>query len=319
MSNDGQVLTIGLASSALFDLSESDRVFREQGKEAYAEYQRTHEHDVLAPGIALPFVRRLLKLNALPAFKTAPVEVVLLSRNDPNTGMRVMNSVEAHGLTIAQASFLQGESPTHYIESLGVDLFLSANEEDVRRVLEQGFAAGQCLASNVGEDGADGGDEKDTDDDEELRLAFDFDGVLADDESESVYQRAKNLDEFNAHELARSDVAHNPGPLKSFIDKVHAIQKLESDYALAHDAYQPRLKIAIVTARSAPAHKRVINTMRSWNIHPNQAFFMGGKDKTLVLANYKPHMFFDDQRKHLEGSAAVAPAVHVPFGALNNE
>ena len=237
------------------------------------------------------------------------VEIVLLSRNNLNTGLRVMNSAEAHGISISQAHFLQGGSPASFIEPLGIDLFLSANEIDVRRVLSNGYAAGQCMESHCFDDPSD----------TELRLAFDFDGVLADDESESVYQRAKNLDEFHAHEVQNSEVAHNPGPLKSFVDRVYQIQKIEQAYAEQNTDYAPRLNVAIVTARSAPAHKRVINTMRAWNLHPNQAFFMGGKDKTAVLSQYKPHMFFDDQRVHLDRSSVIAPAVHVPFGKINRE
>ncbi len=302
------ILTIGIASSALFDLGESDRVFREQGAEAYARYQLQNEDNVLAPGIALPFIRRLLSLNELSA--AAPlVEVVLLSRNNLNTGLRVMNSAEAYGIKISQAHFLQGGSPASFIEPLGVDLFLSGNEFDVRRVLANGYAAGQCLQSHCFDDLSD----------KELRLAFDFDGVLADDESEVVYQQAKDLDAFHAHEIEHSAIAHNPGPLKSFVDKIHRIQLFEQGHARENKSYEPRLNVAIVTARSAPAHKRVIHTMRAWNIHPNQAFFMGGNDKSTVLGQYKPHMFFDDQRVHLDKSARVAPAVHVPFGQINKE
>lgn len=308
MDKQRNILTIGIASSALFDLEESDQVFREQGEEAYARYQLENEEKVLAPGIALPFIRRLLSLNALCAADPL-VSVILLSRNNLNTGLRVMNSAEAHGIAISQAHFLQGGSPASFIEPLGVDLFLSGNEFDVRRVLANGYAAGHCLRSHCFDDFSD----------EDLRLAFDFDGVLADDESETVYQQAKDLDAFHAHEIQHSGVAHNPGPLKSFVDKVHRIQLFEQDYAEKNMDYQPRLNVAIVTARSAPAHKRVIHTMRAWNIHPNQAFFMGGNDKSMVLGQYKPHMFFDDQRLHLDKSASVAPAVHVPFGQLNQE
>lgn len=305
---NNSALRIGVASSALFNLVESDRVFREQGAHAYTEYQLRHEDEVLEPGIALPFIRRLLTLNDLKK-DSSLVEVVLLSRNNLNTGLRVMNSAEAHGIAISQAHFLQGGSPACFIEPLEIDLFLSANEFDVRRVLDNGYAAGHCLESHCFDDP----------DDAAIRLAFDFDGVLADDESESVYQRATNLDEFHRHEVQRSYVAHNPGPLKSFVDRIYQIQKLEQIYAESNSAYTPRLNVAIVTARSAPAHKRVINTMRAWNIHPNQAFFMGGNDKSAVLGQYKPHMFFDDQRVHLDRSSSVAPAVHVPFGKLNQE
>lgn len=299
-------LTIGLASSALFDLSESDRVFREQGAEAYAQYQREHEDEVLKPGVAYPFIRRLLSLNEISDGEPL-VEVILLSRNDPNTGLRVMNSIQQYGLPITRAMFLQGQSPEAYIKSLNIELFLSSNELDVRRVINQGYAAGVCLNSHSFDNADDLG----------LRLAFDFDGVLVDDESETVFQQSKDLDQFHEHEVKKQNVAHNPGPLKAFLDRVYAIQQHEEAYAVRNPDYAPKLKIAIVTARSAPAHKRVIHTMRSWNVHPNQAFFLGGIDKSVVLGQYKPHMFFDDQRVHLDRSRQVVPAVHVPFGEVN--
>jgi len=306
MITQKKMLTVGLASSALFNLSEGDRIFREQGVDAYAQYQLDNEEDILAPGIALPFIRRLLKLNDL-ATDEPLVKVILLSRNNINTGLRVMNSLEAYGIDISQAHFLQGGSPVEFIDVLGIDLFLSGHELDVRRVLSNGYAAGQCLESEY----------VDETDDNELRLAFDFDGVLADDESECVYQCSKNLAEFHSHEMINSGVAHNPGPLKSFLNKVYQIQQIEQTLAEENPNYNTRLNIALVTARTAPAHKRVINTMRAWNLHPNKAFFMGGAEKTAVLSQYKPHMFFDDQRVHLDRSSAVAPAVHVPFGKLN--
>jgi 5'-nucleotidase len=299
-------LTIGLASSALFDLTESDRVFREQGKEPYAKYQKDHERDVLNHGVAFPFIRRLLSLNEIRP-NDPLIEVILLSRNDMNTGLRVMNSIEHYGLGITRVMFLQGAEPHPYIKPFDIELFLSANEQDVRSALENGLPAGQILDSHSADD----------ENDHQLRLAFDFDGVLVDDESESVYQESKSLDNFHDHEVSKQSVAHNPGPLKPFIDRIHQIQKFEQTYAEAHPNYAPKLNIAIVTARSAPAHKRVINTMQSWNVHPDQAFFLGGIDKSIVLGQYKPHMFFDDQRAHLDRSASVAPAVHVPFGALN--
>ena len=299
-------LTIGLASSALFDLSQSDHVFREQGKERYAQYQKENEQNILEPGVAFPFIRRLLNLNEIRADDPL-IEVILLSRNDMNTGLRVMNSIEHYGLDITRVMFLQGASPHPYIKPFNIELFLSANEQDVRSAVENGLPAGQILDSHSADD----------EEDDQLRLAFDFDGVLVDDESESVYQASQSLDNFHDHEVSKEAVAHNPGPLKPFIDRINAIQKFEQAYADLHPNYTPKLNVAIVTARSAPAHKRVINTMQSWNVHPDQAFFLGGIDKSAVLGQYKPHMFFDDQRSHLDRSASVAPAVHVPFGALN--
>jgi 5'-nucleotidase len=299
-------LVIGLASSALFDLDESDEVFRTQGEQSYREYQHENKDKPLKKGMAFPFVRRLLSLNALNP-DDPPVEVILLSRNDPDTGMRVMNSIEHYGLDMTRAVFLQGTSPYKYIPALNMELFLSANLADVNQAVMAGYAAGQILDGNIIDDEGDA----------QLRIAFDFDGVLADDESEAVYQESNCVDTFNQHEESRVDVPHNPGPLKDFLARISKIQKMEIERQEQDASYQPVLRISIVTARGAPAHKRVINTMRSWDIMVNEAFFMGGVDKSTVLEIIKPHMFFDDQVRHLEASSSVLPSVHVPFGVTN--
>ncbi len=260
-------LVIGISSSALFDLKESDSIFRTEGEQAYREYQRKHQDDALNTGVAYPFIRRLLKLNEL--LKDPLVEVILLSRNDPDTGLRVINSIEHYNLSITRAVFLQGRSAHEYIPAFDIELFLSANEGDVKQAIEAGYPAGQILH----------GDISDNIEDTQLRIAFDFDGVIIDDESESVYKENKNLDEFHLHESTKVDIAHNPGPLKNFIDRISHIQKLENDYKLENPNYEPMVRVSIVTARNAPSHKRAINTMREWGILANEAFFMGGVDK----------------------------------------
>jgi 5'-nucleotidase len=299
-------LVIGLASSALFDLDESDEVFRTQGEKAYREYQQNNQDKPLKEGVAFPFVRRLLLLNNLNP-DDPPVEVILLSRNDPDTGLRVMNSIEHYGLQMTRAVFLQGTSPYKYIPALDMELFLSANSADVNQAVMAGYAAGQILHGNIIDD----------QDDAQLRIAFDFDGVIADDESETVYQNSNCVDTFNKHEESRVDVPHSPGPLKDFLARISEIQKMEIKKQEQDASYQPILRVSIVTARGAPSHKRVINTMRSWDIMVNEAFFMGGVDKSKVLKVMKPHMFFDDQVRHLESSSTVLPSVHVPFGVRN--
>lgn len=298
-------LVIGLASSALFDLSEPDQVFREQGELAYREYQREHEKISLPPGVAFPFIRRLLSLNEIRP-NDPPVEVVLLSRNDPDTGMRVMHSIRHHRLAITRAAFLQGRTPYQFIPALSVSLFLSANETDVNQATLAGHPAGQVLASK----------HIDLMDDHELRVAFDFDGVLADDESETVFQET-GIEQFHAHEQQKIDVPHGPGPLKIFVEKLSIIQKLEELRAASDPSYKPRLRISIVTARNAPSHERVINTMRSWGITVNEAYFLGGVEKKRVLEVLGPHIFFDDQKKHLEPATEILPSVHIPFGVAN--
>lgn len=299
-------LVIGLASSALFDLSVPDRVFREQGEMAYRQFQRQHEKEPLQPGVAFPFIKRLLSLNAIRP-DDPPVEVVLLSRNDPDTGMRVMHSICHHQLDITRAAFLQGRDPHRFIPALSISLFLSAHEADVNQAILAGYPAGQVLESH----------HVDALDDQELRIAFDFDGVLADDEAETVFQHTGDLNQFHAHEQSKSDVPHNPGPLKVLLEKLSGIQKLEEARAAEDASYRPRLRISIVTARNAPSHERVINSMRSWGITVHEAFFLGGVDKRRVLEVIDPHIFFDDQKSHLLPASSLLPAVHVPFGVAN--
>jgi len=300
-------LVIGLSSSALFDLKESDKVFRNEGEQVYREYQRQHQDKPLREGVAFPFIRRMLTLNELRK-GDALVEVILLSRNDPDTGLRVMNSIEHYGLDITRAMFLQGKSPHTYIPAFDIELFLSANPQDVKQAVLAGYPAGQILAGNI----------KDDTTDHQLRIAFDFDGVLADDEAEAIYKDTKELKDFHSHESEHVDVPHNPGPLKDFLDRIAEIQKIETKRIEDDPQYKPVLSISIVTARNAPSHKRVINTMRTWGIDVNEAFFMGGVEKSRVLNILKPHIFFDDQLTHLDENASILPSVHIPFGVANN-
>lgn len=301
-------LVVGLASSALFDLSDSDDVYRTKGEQEYRKYQRENENIPLKKGVAFPLIRRLLSLNKLNS-KAPPVEVILMSRNDPDTGMRVMSSIEHYSLGMTRAVFLQGGSPYKYIPAFDIELFLSANLVDVKQAVLAGYPAGQILDGNIVDDLSD----------PELRIAFDFDGVIADDEAEEVYQTTGNLSEFHEHEEEKVDIAHNPGPLKDFLQRISDIQKLELEQTEKDPSYKPVLKISIVTARNAPSHKRVINTMRSWDIMANEAFFMGGVEKSNVLEIMNPHMFFDDQKLHLEPSSSRLPSVHVPFGVANQK
>ncbi|QDD92036.1 5'-nucleotidase [Pseudomonas oryzihabitans] len=299
-------LVIGLASSALFNLEESDNVFRTQGEEAYRKYQREHQDTPLPNGVAFPFIRRILSLNNLNP-KDPLVEVILMSRNDPDTGLRVMKSIEFNNLPISRAVFLQGRSPQDYIPALKISLFLSANEKDVNQATIAGYPAGQVLKTNSYEDP----------DDSELRIAFDFDGVLADDEAEAIFQKDRDLSVFHQYEKNLVDTPHNPGPLAEFLKKISKIQKIEQTQKINDLSYSPILNISIVTARNAPSHERVINTMRAWDITVNEAFFLGGIEKRSVLNVLKPHIFFDDQRLHLDPSSSTLPSVHIPFGVAN--
>lgn len=301
-------LVIGLASSALFNLSETDRVFRTEGEEEYRKHQRENQRIPLAPGVAFPFIKRLLSLNEVRP-DDPPVEVVLLSRNDPDTGMRVMHSIRHHNLDITRAVFLEGGNPHRYIPAFSICLFLSANETDVQQATLAGYPAGQVLPST----------HLDTQGDDELRVAFDFDGVLADDEAETVFQANKDLNEFHVHEQSKINVPLNPGPLLPFLQKLSEIQQLERQRSEVDPSYTPKLRLIIVTARNAPAEERVINTMRSWGINVNEAFFLGGVEKKRALKVIDPHIFFDDQKTHLVPASDILPAVHVPFGIANKD
>lgn len=300
-------LVIGVASSAMFDLSESDAVFRKSGEEEYRRYQEKNIDIALDKGVAFHFARRLLSLNDLAEATNPLVEVVLLSRNDPDTGMRVMKSIAYHGLGMTRAVFLQGRSPYRYIPAFNISLFLSANRGDVTEAIGMGYPAGVVLDSAVDDDETDA----------EIRIAFDFDGVLVDDESETVMQ-SENLQAFHDHEAKNVMRPHNPGPLTEFLRKINVIQGVELEKKKLESTYVPRLRVSIVTARNAPSHERALNTLKSWGVMVNDAFFLGGVEKRRVLQVLSPHIFFDDQAGHLIGAATVVPSVHIPFGVTNH-
>jgi 5'-nucleotidase len=300
-------LVIGVASSAVFNLSDSDAVFKSQGEEEYRKFQKTNLDNPLPRGIAFPFIKRLLSINNLSASPSDPlVEVVLLSRNDPDTGLRVMKTINHYGLGMTRAIFMQGRSPYEYIPALNIALFLSGNKSDVDAAIKAGYPAGQVLDSKFDDD----------DGDKTLRIAFDFDGVLAGDESEFVMQES-GLTEFHAHEVKNVMQPHNPGPLKEFLVRVSKIQSIEEKHKTTHPDYENRIRVSIVTARNAPSHERALNTLKDWGVMVNDAFFLGGIDKGRILGVLKPHIFFDDQSGHLKSASAVVPSVHIPFGVTN--
>lgn len=293
-------LVIGIASSALFDLSLSNQIFEEQGADAYRVYQQAHRDEPLAVGVAYPFIRRLLALNEVFADER-PVEVVLFSRNSPETGERVFHSIAHYGLDITRAAFMSGSSPFPYLPAFNVSLFLSANEADVRKAIEAGHPAGIVLPATT----------DDADPNQQLRVAFDFDGVLADDEAEQVY-KSQDLLAFVEHETHHAAKPHNAGPLSEFFKGLGRLQQLAKTHQ-QHDL----IRIAIVTARAAPAHQRVITTLKSWGITPDETFFLGGMKKERVLAIMKPQLFFDDQLAHLKTDDSRLAMVHIPFGIAN--
>ena len=299
-------LVIGIASSALFDLSTSHKVYLSKGVDKYRKHQEENIDVPFPKGVAFPFIRRFLAINA--AFpKQSPVEVVLLSRNSPETGLRVFRSISHYGLDITRAAFMTGNSPYEYIPAFNASLFLSANEEDVRMAIEAKYPAGVVLPSKV----------EDNESDTELRVAFDFDGVIADDEAETVYKRNNDLAEFGAYETEKRTVPHRPGPLADLFMKLSFMQKLEEKRGKVDPSYRKILRISIVTARNAPNHERVVTTLKSWGVSPDESFFLGGMDKSRILTVLRPHMFFDDQRSHLTSPASDIPMVHIPFGIAN--
>ncbi|MCT4357853.1 5'-nucleotidase [Streptomyces sp. Je 1-79] len=299
-------LVVGIASSALFDLEESDAVFQERGEEGYRAYQADHVGHTLRPGVAFPFIRRLLSLNDLSAEDDPLVEVIILSRNDPDTGLRVMRSIRDHELRISRAVFMQGRSPYRFMPALNMSLFLSANIDDVRQAVTAGLPAGHVL----------GGLYDDDPNDPDLRISFDFDGVLATDASEQVFQTG-GIEGFRDHELRNAAVPLDAGPLKDFLAHINRIQKREEAERRADAGYRTRLHVSLVTARSAPAHERPVTSLKEWGVTVNDAFFLGGIEKASILEVLKPHIFFDDQAGHLEKTSRTTPSVHVPFGRIN--
>jgi 5'-nucleotidase len=297
MRTNSNPLVVAISSRALFDLDESHRVFESQGLAAYAKYQVSHENDFLQPGEAFQLVRKLLALND-DEVDHQGVEVILISRNSADSGLRIFNSIEHHGLNIERAVFTNGESPFRYMKAIGADLFLSGHAEDVRQTLQAGFAAAMILPG--AHNRPDG---------EQLRIAFDGDAVLFSDEAEKVYQ-SEGLEAFSRSEKQRADTPLREGPFKPLMQ---ALQRIQSAYPIENNP----IRTALVTARSAPAHKRVILTLRKWGIRIDEALFLGGKPKGPFLAAFGADIFFDDQQVHCDSAREHVATGHVPHGTRN--
>lgn len=298
-------LVIAVSSSALFDLSESNKIFEDNGAQEYKKFQEENIDKVLGKGVAFPFIKRFLNINKYFPDEE-PVEVVLLSKNSATTGKRVFRSIKHYDLNITRAAFMEGKAPFEYIPAFNSSLFLSANEKDIKDAISLKFPAGIVLPGEVVDDL-----------DEELRIAFDFDGVIADDEAETVNKK-ENLEKFYNHENIKSHIPHNQGPLGDLFKKLAVLQELENKKVEKDADYKRVIRISIVTARNAPAHERVITTLEHWGVDPNEVFFLGGMQKDRVLSIMKPHIFFDDQITHLETNTQNIPMVHIPFGIANN-
>ncbi|MDP3442665.1 MAG: 5'-nucleotidase [Ignavibacteria bacterium] len=298
-------LVVGVSSSALFNLEKEEAIFSNQGPEAFDQYQVDNKMNILEKGVALPFVQRFLNINKHYP-EEQPVEVVLLSKNSPNACIRVFNSIKEYDLDISRAVFTTGKSPFQYIPAYNISLFLSTNISDVEKAITAKYPAGRFINSPVFDDG-----------DNELRVAFDFDGVIADDAAEKVYKETKNLADFHKYETEHIVEPHTPGPLADFFKKLAFFQKLETKKHNSDPKYNRLLRTAIVTARNAPSHERAVNTLNEWGVSVDEMFLMGGVDKSRVLKIFKPHIYFDDQLVHLDSNSSKIPLVHIPFGIAN--
>lgn len=297
---DHHKLTIAISSRALFDLEESHLVFETEGVDAYCRYQVERENDNLDPGVAFGLVQKLLQLNRSHEHQE-DVEVVLISRNNADTGLRVFNSIQHFELNITRAAFTGGQSPYRYVKPFNAHLFLSADPRDVRNALDAGVAAATILPSKSTVNTNDMG---------QLRIAFDGDAVLFSDDAERVF-RNHGLEAFTASEIAS---AHDPLPGGPFRDFLAALHRIQAKYS-QNDA---PIRTALFTARSAPAHERVVRTLRAWNIRIDEAVFLGGMDKGEFLSTFGADIFFDDQRGHCDSAREHVPTGHVPHGVAND-
>ena len=297
--NTPRLLTVAVTSRALFDLEESHALYESEGVEAYSAFQRDHEDDALAPGMAFQVVRKLLALNEGAPADAPRVEVILLSRNSADTGLRIFNSIQHHGLGIVRATFTSGEPTWPYVAPFGTDLFLSANPESVRRSLEHGIAAATILPAKALQQRSD-----------QLRIAFDGDAVIFGDESERV-SREQGVEAFGRHERDRAKEPLSGGPFRGFLSALHDLQ---AAFPVGKDA---PIRTALVTARSAPAHERVIRTLRDWGVRLDEALFLGGRHKGPFLEAFGADIFFDDSQHNIDSARLHVATGHVPHGVAN--
>jgi 5'-nucleotidase len=286
-------LVVAISTTALFDLAEADGIFRESGLEAYRKHQRENETKRLDPGTGFPLVKGLLAINELAGERL--VEVILMSRNDADSGYRITNSIEAWNLGIERAAFTDGLPPTEYLESFSCNLYLTTRRDEVLKAIQMRFPAALVYAPPKNIDLSPN----------PVRIAFDGDAVIFSDEADRIYH-ASGLEAFYASEAKLEKVPLEPGPLHGFLKGISRIQKRFPD-----DDKCP-IRTALVTARAIPSHKRPLNTLRSWDIRLDESFFLGGMEKRLVLERLKPHIFFDDQKANLEPAKGTVPVAEVP-------
>ena len=287
-------LVIAISSRALFNLDLSHQIFKDEGIEAYAKHQQENENVTLEPGVGFTLVKKLLQLNS----KKTPIDVILLSRNSADTGLRIFNSIEHYGLNISRAAFTRGESTHPFVGAFEADLFLSSNYNDVQKALQSGYAAASIVESKSNNSHPS-----------QLRIAFDGDAVIFSDESERIFQE-QGLEAFHENEKRSENIELKAGPFKSFLV---SLQKIQSTFPEQNNP----IRTALVTARSAPSHKRVIHTMREWGIRIDESFFLGGLEKGIFLREFAADIFFDDQQQHCNSASKYVSTGHVPSGFKN--
>ncbi len=307
-------LVVAVSSRALFDLEQEHKLFEEEGYRAFRDYQVTHKKDILNPGVAFHFVRRLLAINERFG-ELSPFDVVAFSRNSPETAQRFFNSCRAHNLRLSSGCFTSGHSTFPYLKAFDVSLFLSANLENVNKAINDGVPAGLVLPSD--KSSRELAAELDNEENPTLRIAFDFDGVIADDESEREYQK-EGIQAFHKFEQQKALTPHAPGPLQPLFESLSNFQRLDYElHGRENPYFSPAIRISVVTARGAPSEERLITTLKSFGMSATELFLLDGRDKTPILQAIRPHIFFDDQQRHLEKSYNSIPSVLVPFGIHN--
>jgi 5'-nucleotidase len=287
------ILVIGISSRALFDLEDSNDLFMKEGLDAYRAHQFENEKEILEKGTAFALVEALLHLNELSGKKL--VEVIVMSRNSPDTGLRVFNTISHYGLDITRAAFSGGTPLSPYLKAFNVDLFLSKSDEDVQAAVDSGVAAAALYAPPVGQS-------IETD---KIRIAFDADAVIFSEESEHIY-KTQGLEAFLAHEKANVNTPMKEGPFAKLLMTLSFLQQ-------HFPKGESPVRIAIVTARNSPAHERVVQTLRTWGVTVDEAFFLGGLNKDEVLSAFNAHIFFDDQDLHLQSASKKVPSAKVPY------
>lgn len=290
-------LVVGVSSRALFDLTYENTIYESDGVEAYCSYQIEHEDELLRPGPGFPLIKALLNLNNLPG-KEGSVEVIIMSRNSPDSSLRVFKAIEHYGLNITRAVLASGASLAPYLTAFKTDLFLSAYEDDVQSAIDSNIAAGIICT--------DGLQTYDCDHQiRQIRIAFDGDAVLFSDESERIYQE-QGLEAFEDNERRNANNPLKAGPFAKFLRTLSGLQN-------EFPGEEAPIRTALVTTRCAPAHERVIRTLRAWNVRIDEVFFLGGIRKKDVLQAFGAHIFFDDQSVHTEPASEVVPAARVPY------